>query len=102
MGTYQKARFRFKHKINMTKIKIKAKSARRNSNSSGSNSLKSCSKMTTQKVDEKHVNSIQTEIIDSQKRTISTLLESELVAANTGIALKQQGETLAKTKQLTH
>ena len=58
--------------------------------------------MTTQKVDEKHVNSIQTEIIDSQKRTISTLLESELVAANTGIALKQQGETLAKTKQLTH
>ena len=44
---------------------------------------------------------VQKEIVDSQNRTLSVLSESELVAANIGIALKEQGETLARTKQLT-
>lgn len=90
----------------MTKLIKRPKSARRSSITSNQfPSLPKASpfsKSSSQKVDEKQVTAIQTEIIDSQKRTISTLLESELVAANTGIALKQQGETLAKTKQLTH
>ena len=53
-------------------------------------------------VDPNYVTSVQKEIVDSQNRTLHVLSESELVAANIGIALKEQGETLAKTKQLTH
>lgn len=53
-------------------------------------------------VDPNYVTSVQKEIVESQNRTLHVLSESELVAANIGISLKEQGETLARTKQLTH
>ena len=91
----------------MTKLMKRSKSARRQSVNSLQANFNLPPQATTttkrpEKISDKQVNSVQSDIIDSQKRVISCLLESELVAANTGIALKQQGETLAKTKQLTH
>ena len=88
----------------MTKLMKRSKSARRlSANPIQANfNLPPPQTKRPEKISDKQVQSIQSDIIDSQKRVISTLLESELVAANTGIALKQQGETLAKTKQLTH
>lgn len=53
-------------------------------------------------VDPGYVVGVQKEIVDSQKRTLSVLSETELVGANIAIALKEQGETLARTKQFTH
>lgn len=59
-------------------------------------------KTRTKQVDPNYVTSVQKDLVDSQNRTLHVLSESELVAANIGIALKEQGETLARTKQLTH
>ena len=41
-------------------------------------------------------------MMDSQRRALSILSETELVGANIAISLKEQGETLARTKHLTH
>ena len=53
-------------------------------------------------IDPGYVIGIQTEMMDSQRRALSILSETELVGANIAISLKEQGETLARTKHLTH
>lgn len=47
-------------------------------------------------------NEIKSDIINSQKRAMRILAESELVASKVNVSLKEQGETIVRSRQVTN
>ena len=45
---------------------------------------------------------LKNDILDSQKRAMRVLAESELVASKVNVALKEQGETIVRVRQVTN